>query len=304
MRRIGIACAAALLALAAISCEPQVFVMNLETMGPSEVGVDLTGKKLAVVYLEDPSGRDSVFTGGMAQGFASQLEKDYYNGQEAIGIYRMVKSEGNYASRDTLLNLVMDTAGDVVFLFDKPEYGDITLSRDAGEEKSVHAALPYAFDMYVYDTMDKADTVRLFTGYSTARHSLTVADGEDDDTVKAKMWDVLGIHGESAGARSATKFSPTWKDEEFIFYYQERPHKWYQATEAADQCEWRKAIDYWMELADTDSPVQLACASFDLATVFYLLGDYELATKWLDVSDKANKLGYSSRLRSKINAKK
>ena len=115
------------LALVAIACSPQTFTMNLETRQPSLSGFDLGGKSLSVVYLEE-AGKDTVFAKNLATGFAEALEKDYFGGRQAVGVYKMDKKPGaDYASRDTLLNLVMDSGDDVIFLFDAPTFQEATL---------------------------------------------------------------------------------------------------------------------------------------------------------------------------------
>ena len=49
--------------------------MHLETRQPSKAGVDLAGKNLSVIYLEDGRAVQDGFNAYMAEGFASYLEK-------------------------------------------------------------------------------------------------------------------------------------------------------------------------------------------------------------------------------------
>ena len=96
-----------LLLLAVVSCGPSKYTMHLETRQPSKAGVDLAGKNLSVIYLEDGRAVQDGFNAYMAEGFASYLEKDYGTGDGSIGVFRMTRSEGgNYASKDTLVNLL------------------------------------------------------------------------------------------------------------------------------------------------------------------------------------------------------
>ena len=79
-----------LCAMAAVmaACSPQVFTMSVDMRHPSSSGLDLSGKSIAVAYLDDLSGRDTVFSAYMANGFAQQLEKDYFGGNTVIDVYR------------------------------------------------------------------------------------------------------------------------------------------------------------------------------------------------------------------------
>ena len=128
MKPIVSAALAAVAAVVLASCDPQAFSLNVEMRYPSKSGIDLAGKSVAVVYLEDNAQSDSVFCKYMANGFASALEKDYFSGEEAIPIYKRSKDgSANYASKESLVNMVMETGEDIVFLFDSPEFGELSV---------------------------------------------------------------------------------------------------------------------------------------------------------------------------------
>ena len=64
---------------------------------------------------------------------------------------------------------------------------------------------------------------------------------------------------------------------------------------------WNAAMKKWLELAEKSSDKEKqACAAYNLATVSYILGDMELAQKWLDMSDRLAKREFSHNLRVKI----
>lgn len=137
--------AAALGLAMVVACGPTVYVMELQVRTPSSSGYSLGGKEMGVVYVCSPQ-TDSVYAKSFAESFASVLEQDYFNNEEKVGVYTLPYVAGSdYASRDTLVNLVMDTEKDVIFLFDG-------LSKD-GTGK-----------LYVYDSEGKEDAVKTFPG--------------------------------------------------------------------------------------------------------------------------------------------
>ena len=75
MRRLSFLLLAVCLAFSA--CGPSRYVMDLEMRTVSKSGVDLNGKLISVVYLDDGRPENTAFSRGMASGFASSLEKDY-----------------------------------------------------------------------------------------------------------------------------------------------------------------------------------------------------------------------------------
>ena len=129
MKRSLLSAIAALSALVALqSCDPQAFSMNVEMRYPSSSGMSIDGKSIAVVYLNEDSAKVSVFNECLANGFASAIEKNYFNGAEAVNLYKMPKVGGGvYSNADTLINLIVDTGCDIVFLFDAPEFGNVQI---------------------------------------------------------------------------------------------------------------------------------------------------------------------------------
>ena len=110
-----------ILALAAIllaSCGPTKHAVHVEMRHPSKSGVNLFGKNISVVYLENDNKHGVDFCNSMAEGFASTLEKDYGTGEGSIGIYRMRASEGaDYSSKDSLFNLLQMVLTNLSYLF-------------------------------------------------------------------------------------------------------------------------------------------------------------------------------------------
>ena len=156
--------AAAVVVSILTSCAPQAFSLNVEMRHPSKAGIDLTGKSIAVVCLEDNAGKDSVFNSYLVSGFASALEREYFSGEKAVNVYSMKKNpSGNYGTADSLVNIVMSTGDDVVFLFDAPDFGNVSVSEKeyspADTAVYYNASVPLTLTLYAYDSMGKVDTV-------------------------------------------------------------------------------------------------------------------------------------------------
>ena len=69
------------LALMAVSCGPSRHAIHLEMRYPSKSGLDLAGKVLSVVYLENDNEQGNLFNESMADAFAYNLERDYGTGE-------------------------------------------------------------------------------------------------------------------------------------------------------------------------------------------------------------------------------
>ena len=62
-------------------------------------------------------------------------------------------------------------------------------------------------------------------------------------------------------------------------------------------------MDIWMKRLEGADPLKRACAAYNIATACYMMGDYHLASRWLDNADKLADLLVSEGLRKRINAR-
>lgn len=253
---------------------------------PSASGLDITGKSVSIVYLERGEEADSAFTYHVADGFAKKLEEDYFGSEPEVKLFKQKKGFGNYADKDTLVNLVMDTNNDVVFIIDAPTFTSITEDDTKGSYR-----VPFTLGVYVYDSMNSADSVYKYIGKSAF--------------TAGKVGDVKSVWKESkepaymAGYSAASKFSPTWKEETYAIVYFDSDG-WVDPVTDVMDFNWQEAMNKWLKLAKSGSPVKRSSACFNIATCCFMLQQYDLALEWLDQSDADYPLSVSSGLRKSI----
>lgn len=294
------------LALSLIAgCSPQTYSLSVEMSLPSASGINFAGKSIAVAYVQGDPDKDAVFASNVAEGFASSIESDYFNGEQCISIYKIDRdSSAVYSSRDTLVNLVMDTGRDIVFLFDAARFGELNLdssftsvSASPDSAKTTNVTVPFSLDLYVYDSMGKRDTVRTFLGKSSISQPVyTSRDGSPEDAV----WSSLADVSRKAGELAARNFKPKWVPEQYTLLYYEAPEAWETAIYYSIAYDWAKAIDCWLDLVKSKNELKRSCAEYNIATALYMLGDYSLALEWLDRSDADHPISLSSGLRKRI----
>ena len=273
MRRLFVLLFATLLVLS--SCAPSKHAIQVEMRYPSKSGIELAGKIISVVYLTDGNEAGDTFNASVAEGFAAELERDYATGEGSVGVYTLKYTGGNYSQKDTLVNLLMDTGSDVVFLFDK-----VNMS-DAGNNLT-----KFSIKLYCFDAMNKAENVYSFTGTK-------IMDASSEDFANNAM---------KAGELVSSSFKSQWKHEQYSVIYYEND-KWYKALEKAAAYDWKGAMDMWMEFLPVSDMMKRSCAEYNIAVACYMLGDYELASEWLDRSDNDNLLPLSDGLRKRIKSR-
>ena len=60
------------------------------------------------------------------------------------------------------------------------------------------------------------------------------------------------------------------------------------------------AIDGWAKIAKSGSDLKKACACYNIAQAFFLMGDYSLSSRWLDEADRFENLSLSPGLRKRL----
>lgn len=246
-------------------------MIDIETRNVSRAGVDLTGKNVSVIYGQCGNLSNDVFLQGISEGFSKGLREKYSDTVGNIDTFSL-NSASEYANRDSLLNLLIETGADVVFLFDHATLG---------HNKT------FSYIISCYDGMNQEDKVQLFSGNHLAK-SIDTADMIKKEALEA-------------GEDVARAFEPQWKPEIFsLYYYNSTP--WYDAIEKAEKFDWKGAMDIWMGLIDTYDTMKRASLSYNLATACYMLGEYELALEWLNRADKEADLLVSDGLRQRINS--
>ena len=294
------------------ACAPSKYTMHLETRYPSKSGLDLLGKNVSVIYLENGTDFKDGFSASMAESLAYNLEKDYGTGEGSVGVFRMSKSEGgNYASKDTLFNLLMDTGSDLVFLIDTVRFGEMTVG---GPSKVAYASvpdsstvnlgsIPFNLRMYSYDAMNESEDVKSFGGTAIAQPEVYSNGSLSSEQLKAGAYNALPAEGWAAGEMLSKSFASQWKVEGYSIIYFDSP-KWIAAAEKADQLDWKGAMDVWFELLDSKDVLKRSSAAYNIALSCYMLGDYKLAKEWLNLSDKDSELPLSTALRTRIDQRK
>lgn len=302
--RIILAAAAALMLTA---CSPEIYRVSLDVRQPSPSGLELVGKSMAVVYMEGPSKVDSLLSAGSAAVFAEALEKDYFGGEPVIGMFAYPVADS--LSLEDMHKLVMDTGDDVVFVLksvvDTPMGGKNNPYGKATHPDSAYvyaSKVPVSVKMYVYDSMGK-DEINSYKGSTQINaavfNSGIVPQENLDDQLKAR---VPGVASRNLGERMSKHFLSDWTPESFYFYWFDdlQLESWIDSIEKVLQGKFTDAVKGWEPLVKSKNQYKAAHACYNMAMTFYLLGDMQLAAKWLDEAEKMEEVSLVPELRKRI----
>lgn len=298
-----------LAALALAACSPQTLTLNVDMRHPSKSGIDLSRKSMSVVYM-DSGTADTTFSNGVASSLARSLEEDYFAGREAIGVYKIPTDS---VSLDLMHRLVLDSGDDVIFLLGPPAFGEVALSDltpvrnpvSADSAFVAQAQVPYNAKLFVYDSMDKEDRLHVFRGNSILRGQVFSNGVTAKEFLKDRALEFKDLGADLVGKQISNRFVPTWKTEGYsLYYYEGWDDDWVHAANLAYEMNWKRAADIWMKKVNEGSYAKRACACYNTALAFYMMGDLNLATKWLDRADQLDTPSLSPGLRKRIEARK
>lgn len=275
MNRIVLTAAAL---IAAVSCSPQTYRLDLQLRQPSPAGIDPSGKSMAIVYLDSGVYRDSLYNNCFADGLAQGLEAEYFGSEKAVEVYD-IRTDGteDYSDAESMRDFIMQTEADIVYLVGLPEF-----TQD-GKCRST---------LWVYDSMDKRDTVRAFKSLSRVSQEATENSMFPSDAMYA-------------GLSQAGNFKVSWTGAVFtLLYFDTYESGWLKAIDAIDSQaipDWATAIREWTAIFDkTGNACRRSCAAYNTAVGCFLEGEPGLASEWLDVSDSLYPISASASLRKRI----
>ncbi len=250
------AAVAAVLMSMFVSCSPQVYEIALEMRRPSSSGLDLTGKSVAIFYPSGLSGKEMQLTGSAAAVLADRLDAAYPE-SDSTRLYTIAYTDAfsRMATPDSLVNLVLKTDADVVFLFGHPEkFADGYVTGD------------FTLPLWCYDALGGDNG------------------GVKPFSVKAYARESASTSGETIGERISSSFVPTWREEEFGIWYRDST-AWIEALQKAADLKWDEAIKDWMAiLAKTTEPYHRSCLEYNIGLGCFMMGSNALARQWLTQS--------------------
>lgn len=252
------ALAAAFAVSALVSCSPQLYNMSVGMRQPSASGLDLTGKNVAIVYPYGLTREEMQLTGSMADELASRLDAAYPE-SDSTRLYTVQYTDNfqDMASADSLVNLVLKTDADVVFLLGHP-------AEFSGGYRTGEFKLP----LYCYDSLggEKAG-VKTFM-------------------VRADAGPDAELSGKNIGGRISSSFVPSWNEEEFGIWYTE-DGTWNSALIKATEFRWNEAVKDWMALLEKQKdPSFRARLEYNIGLGCFMMGNGPLALEWLEQSQK------------------
>lgn len=271
--------------------------------------MDLNRKSMAIAYMKGSGPADSLFSLTVASGLARTLEKDYFGGEEAIPIFQVPADEK--VTLELMHQYYMESDQDVLFLLAPPTIKDVTTGNNRPVMRRVSivdsafvctATVPFEQLVFVFDSMEGVDSFHNFKAGSSIQLDVYNNGILTSDGLKAETMRQAAYYADRVGYQLGNAFISKWELEQYSLYYFEdfSTQDWVKPLEEATLFHWINAVNLWEKFLKLKDYQRRACASYNIAVAYYMLGDYELAGRWLDQADRMSKLDLSPGLRKRI----
>jgi tetratricopeptide (TPR) repeat protein len=171
---------------------------------------------------------------------------------------------------------------------------------------SVRIVMPYSLTVRIYNVDNFAPVdERLISDTLTVQ--VDIHEWETEEELIARLPDnkaAISMAIKEIAKKYTEEIIPFWS-EETRFYYLD--NNMAQAEEYIDDEDWSKAMNVWMKYVDAANRDLAAIACFNMAVGCEMLGEYELALKWIENVKRKNENyywgEYKNRLEKRIEEK-
>jgi hypothetical protein len=155
----------------------------------------------------------------------------------------------------------------------------------------VRIVMPYSLTVRIYD-IDKLTTVDERLMHDTLTVQVDVHAWETEEELMDRIPDnraAVSLAIKEIAKKYTEEIIPFWKEETRFFYIDNNIAKaeYYIADE-----DWAKAMDVWMKYVNAENMELAAISCFNMAVGCEMLGEYELALKWMENVKRKNENYY------------
>ncbi len=274
------------------SCGPLINIMEVDVKLPATRPINILGREMAVFtpQYDSVSVSDSVLLQKFSQSLADALSAEAYLSPGSVPVYaHYTGSEalGTLEQPDYVHRLALETGTNLVFMVDSVKIGGFftkNVSMVADDYKMQYLMAPFTAVVRVYDA-EKVQFVKYIPLRDTVAWEVWIPAENETVSIPSSALQDLQRASEYFAKELAGTFLDQWETQDrVIFVYEKR--EWNLAYDHALAFAWDEAMKIWMELVKGTNAKEVACAAFNMALACEMQGNFELAGKWLDLSQK------------------
>jgi hypothetical protein len=231
---------------------------------------------------------DSVTMTSMAMAMAikSNLEKSPKYSSYIFPVYT-VNAEENRLTEENILDI--KESSDANYLIAVEDFKSAFYRQRVMTSRTncVRIVIPHSLILKIYDT-DRLAVIDTKTVADTVTLQIDAQPWETEDELMERIPDnsaAIAYIIKDLAKAYAEEISPFWKEETRFYYIDSRL---VQAEYYITDENWSKAMDVWSKYVNDENRELSAISCFNMAVGCEMMGEYELALKWMDAVKRKN----------------
>ncbi len=280
------------------SCAPYVNVVDVQSLNPSMSSVDLKDKKVAIVgnlyYADALAGKaggylfDSTLVASATLAIKDGLEQSPMFDGLSVPVYYTYSSDTGMIAKP-MSNADADSLG-------KQMDADVLISVEyinvEGQSAGYYGSeFTSSYQMYyqalfrLYDL--KKDAIVPFHMRSKSPEIFNYQNS-DGSLIAVTLEDAKAMLADNIGRQYALRLAPYWENVQRVYYVgPDDSNRYLGRADALVQNErWADALQLWEKALSSGNKNTKAMAAFNMALGCEMLGDLDLAKKWLEYCKK------------------
>lgn len=287
-----------------VSCGPVKMYVDVESKRDTGTMLSVSGRRLAVISVADPSDRDSALVSELGVGVAEKIESEAGLAAGTVGVFNIPSTYQNIREAGSLDLLAIQSDADLIIALDSLEVSSFNILRNsnvyyvAQYEHVVDVIMPVSYNVIAYDAA-AMETLYANRVVDTLSWTLMGEEPISNSTAISQANSHLKDAVRASGGNLAQLFLPDW-EKESVMIATFAGSKWESAYYLALDFKWEQAIDIWLELVKGPGLQKQGCAAYNLAVACEILGRYDVALKWLDFAESKCYFSQMTTLRKKL----
>lgn len=273
------------------SCAPMSYTISVDQRVDSENNVDFQGKIPGVITIAQRGVTDSVYISKIGIGIAQKMEADLYLETGSVPVYFFYDDEVNIDNQGDNAFLHSYTGTDFIVVVDSLSIADFEMDYpiekgyyDGREMCQSIISMPYRMNLNLYQKGNQGVEFGVKVDQMES-WILMAPDKLPKVSALSKISDRLADSFVRIGEYAAEEFFPTWKNvNKRIYVYNNA--SWTQAYYYAYMFEWEKAMEIWLEEAQSKNTLRSGYAAHNISVACEILGMEELSRSWSEMSRK------------------
>ena len=277
--------------LAVVSCGPLTYTLPVEKRVQSDANVDFAGALPGVMAVLQDGSADSTLMSALVCGMAEGLEVNLGLDSGSVPVFVMHGAGIDLGDSAQRQYFHAYTGVDFLIVADSLYTGEFSVEHVAEQAyvqsqflKQTLVRLPYSVKVQVFN-VDSLLPVADLSESDLFEWALMAESEIPDLKAIEKVNSDLDEYFRTIGVTMTSGLTPRWETVDVHLYVYDN-QRWTEACRLAYLFEWEKAMNIWMEDAESPDTRKAACAAYNISVACEMLDMNDVAAEWKARSEK------------------